>query len=891
MPLYCEYKDLETESDVEQKFIYPFLTNSNPLGLGFKPSDIQTKIVLRQYLIGKGKQKYYFPDYLITMRGIPLLVVEAKAPNVDLSEAFVEARLYALEVNVKFPHKVNLCNKIVVSNGTETWAGYCDQGEPELKVTFDEFNIEDRKFVELLKFCSKDELLQVANKPYIESRGKAIFNTPVSRLGGRRVQDEELVENTYGRTLVFENRNIFDPETEEDRIEIVNNAYIPSRKREQHIEPIYKEIKKINLPSEINSTLVSEDEPTEIVDKLQKGIKLKESSYSLMLLIGNVGSGKTTFVRYFKEIVLKQKYKELSNKCEWVFINMNPAPVNKSEIYSWVKEIIISQIKKAHPTVNFTNIEILKKLFRAEIKGFEEGIGQIIKEDKNTYNIELFKIIKQCIQDREKTLKAILGYLKETESKIPIIVLDNCDKRNKEEQLLMFEVAQWIRENYKCIVILPMRDSTYDIYKNEPPLDTVVKDLVFRIDTPDLLRVLQARLEYINRLRGENEDSYLLENGINVVVKNSEQIEYFKCILMTIRKNQWAMNIFYGLSNRNIREGIQLFEDLCKSGHIKSEDIFMIRTAGEEFQLPPYKIINALLRKNRKYFSEEKSNFTNLFYSKFADDFPDPFVRADILLWLQNHLHKEDSNRMKGYHKIESVIKDLQTIGHDEIIVFREIKYLIKRGLLFSETQLSDVDYCDLIKLSPSGSLHLKLLGNISYLGACAEDVIYKNPEVMIRISRRIAFQNYLDKIPLIATAKDMVDYLTKYRSEFLSQPEAYLKDEECLSIYDMKDCYNAINNIISADSLIERAIASIDKYKEGTQITCEVLSKKSSSLLCIFECDLRGFLATTEEVYKLPNESYISINVGDKLLCKVIEYDYEHSSFQLEFIKKVDDM
>ena len=72
-----------------------------------------------------------------------------------------------------------------------------------IKLLFEDFSVENKKFIELLKFCSKDELVQLSNKPYISSRGKASFNTPVSRLGGKRVQDEELVENTYGRTLIL----------------------------------------------------------------------------------------------------------------------------------------------------------------------------------------------------------------------------------------------------------------------------------------------------------------------------------------------------------------------------------------------------------------------------------------------------------------------------------------------------------------------------------------------------------------------------------------------------------------------------------------------------------------------------------------------------------------
>lgn len=81
MSLYCILSDLKNESDVEQKFIYNFITQKEPFGLGYSSSDINTKSTLNSYLIGKGSaQKIYIPDYLIQMRGLPLIVIEAKSP-------------------------------------------------------------------------------------------------------------------------------------------------------------------------------------------------------------------------------------------------------------------------------------------------------------------------------------------------------------------------------------------------------------------------------------------------------------------------------------------------------------------------------------------------------------------------------------------------------------------------------------------------------------------------------------------------------------------------------------------------------------------------------------------------------------------------------------------
>lgn len=205
MALYCELENIITESDVEQKFIYPFLKAETPIGLGLKDSEILTKHILRKKLIDKGqKQKYYFPDYLVAIRGIPTLILEAKAPNELLANGYSEARLYAQEVNASFPHKINACQYIIASNGCETWMGYVDQAEPVLRLIHSDFNIENKLFCELVEHCSHEALLNLANRYYVDLRGNARFNSPVSQLGGKRVQNEEMVENSFGRTLVFE---------------------------------------------------------------------------------------------------------------------------------------------------------------------------------------------------------------------------------------------------------------------------------------------------------------------------------------------------------------------------------------------------------------------------------------------------------------------------------------------------------------------------------------------------------------------------------------------------------------------------------------------------------------------------------------------------------------
>jgi type I site-specific restriction endonuclease len=110
--------ELHSESDVEQKFIVPLLTQVPPLGLGYSSWDFRTKTDIRKLTIGKGTtRKLYYPDYAIVISGLPIMIIEAKAPEEQLSEGYREARLYATEINARYPHKVNPCSRVVATNG------------------------------------------------------------------------------------------------------------------------------------------------------------------------------------------------------------------------------------------------------------------------------------------------------------------------------------------------------------------------------------------------------------------------------------------------------------------------------------------------------------------------------------------------------------------------------------------------------------------------------------------------------------------------------------------------------------------------------------------------------------------------------------------------------
>jgi hypothetical protein len=301
--------------------------------------------------------------------------------------------------------------------------------------------------------------------------------------------------------------------------------------------------------------------------------------------------------------------------------------------------------------------------------------------------------------------------------------------------------------------------------------------------------------------------------------------------------------------------------------------------------------MNALLRKNRRYYNGNESNFINLFYSNYNDDFPDPFVRIDILQWLLKNNKKDGPTKNKGMFPARDIVRDMQLIGHEENIILREINTLFKKGLIFSEAVIDCISMEDLIKITVIGQLHLSMLSNVSYLAACAENVLFKNSDVMIQISRRLGTGSYLSKLAITLTASELVAYLETYRADYYAHADAYLIDAEENCVYNLTECKTAIAKWLESDSSLNEEFQRVQRYKVGTQVKGKVGKKEHNGIICLIgEDETKGFLSTLDRKYDLSFSEYSQISDDDKLCCEILEYDYNHKSFQLRFIERIRD-
>jgi hypothetical protein len=881
-----DIKSLESESDVEQKFVGLLLTNEEPLGLGYSWADIRTKKNIKELKIDKGNSsKIYFPDYVIIYNGLPVLVIEVKRPGEDLDEAYREARLYANEINSAFPSKINPCRKVIVSNGLTTKCGPYDSERAEEIVMFnsDELTSTDVTFYNFRNYCSRKKVFEESEAILSQVRGKANFIKPTQLLGGRGAQEEELKENSFGNAISLEFRSIFNPETKKERSNIAKEAYVATKKLNKHVLPIERIIR--NTTPIVNrqlKTIQDTSDPKEIISKIESNKEHLRNQ--LLLLIGNVGAGKSTFTDFLKE---KAVDNDLSESTEWITINLNQAPINKDVIYTWINEQIVKRMKENHKDIDFDDPDISLKIYSVEYNQAVRWASKIFANDNYEQQKYIFQEILKLDNSIDVKAKTYARYFCGEKDKLLIVVLDNCDRRTAEDQLLMFDVANWLKETFKCLVFLPMRDTTYDIYKKQKPLDTVIKDLVFRIEPPLLRTVITERVKYALRVAASNNNvhKYEISNSIKVEYQESDLEIYLNAIVRSLFQSNYFNSLISGIAGRDIRRGLEIFLDFCKSGHIQEGEIFKMKQFGHDYILQAGLISRVIIHGSRKYYNDGSATVKNVFFSNPEEDrLPNPFTRLFILDWLSKRSSLVGPSGVKGFYSVGEIMNDLIATGHEKERILKEINYFISIDAIITESQKNKLDNeYDLISVTSFGHVHLDLIKNINYLSACSEDVFYRDNNIASSVYKRISGQvgqGHFSRSTSIHNSKIMVEYLRDYSKKYL-----FTQAADFLNLGDSIDLYNLNDQLAltEKDSRNEELVIS-DKIKPGTIVSVEITSIQNYGAFVQFNAGESGLVFIKS--FERRNKRLENYDLGDRVQAEIVQYNVQHKRYNLNYVE-----
>lgn len=699
------------EADVETRFLIPLLTD--PALLGIPADAIRSKARLVSAIIDKrsGKQAGYIPDFLIWTQSLPMVVVEAKAPTVDTVVGYREAGLYSHFLNKQYKTGLNPCTILLSTNGVTVQIGQWD-AEPQHEFAVTELSPGTSALAILREFMGRDRLESLAASMQIKLR-PSIAVQPYTLIGGSNMLNSKKAANSFAAPLSPVLRKYFTSKQQNNDAGIYRDAYVSSDETSSNdrlLDSLMKD-RVQDLRGSLSETLL----PTKRKEpKVTNRIQLYQDERpngDLQLITGGVGSGKSLFTRRYKELLQSPI---LVKTTKWAFIDFNNTPEDALSLEDWICENFIESFRvengyDAYDSVNWPQVFSLELNRRKTI--YEDIAIASVEQATMARANDLSRLIDDPKAVAFGLSRHFIGERRET----VVVVVDNVDRLGTEEQLAIFRLSLWFMAQTRALVILGLRDDTYERFKGAPPLDTYRTGIVFHVSPPKFIDVVKRRLELAAEYLANNSAETLQYNtSSSLKIKYSKDLvgEFIVEIYIEVfDRQQNTAKIIQGLAGRDVRKALEIFESILRSGHLSEEAITSkVRGAGA-FEVNEDVVLKTLMRTDYRFHSMNSGFITNILYCDTDWDRPSNFIISDVLFWLHERRDRVGEIGLAGFHSLKYIAQDFEIRGYSLSDLSKALDLMLQSGVIESDHyNLRLTGEADCVKITYSGFIHLRLL-------------------------------------------------------------------------------------------------------------------------------------------------------------------------------------
>ena len=468
-----------------------------------------------------------------------------------------------------------------------------------------------------------------------------------------------------------------------------------------------------------------------------------------VLLVGDVGVGKSTFIDYLRLVEAPKVFeKALSFK-----IDLGSRAIVTLDVRKAIIDVIKGQLLNDY-SIDIEEDNFVRHCYHVALESFKKSV-----KVKRLYEVDEEKAIEKEIEflsekvDNEiEHLKASLSFICRNQKKQIIVFIDNCDQRSDQDQETAFLVSQEFASDWPMIVFISIRPETYHRTKKDSGALSGYHTKAFTIPPPRLDEVIQKRLEFALRITSgdialSKLDTSTSFSKLNVLIGMFED---------SLKKNNSLLTFLNNVSNENIRKAIELVKKFFGSGHVDMEKIYDICITQGYYTVPVHELLRSVIFSDNIHYSSSNSEIVNVLDVRHHN--PNEHFILVVLISLLDDYSKNSRNN--GFVTIKEVYSYMQGVGYnpnqiDSVLNFAYSKKLFEtsqKGDKLS-TQNNELN----IRATNLAIYHLRfLLNSFTYIDAMIVDTpifnsdyrdkIINTMQIQSRLDRATIFKQYLDE-------------------------------------------------------------------------------------------------------------------------------------------------
>ena len=468
-----------------------------------------------------------------------------------------------------------------------------------------------------------------------------------------------------------------------------------------------------------------------------------------ILLLGDVGVGKSTFIDYLRFVEASSVFeKAISFKID----------LGSKAIISYdIKKAIINVLRTQLDEFNGIDIEdddFVRHCYYVELEKFKKSV-----KVKRLYDIDPEKAIEkeiefltEKVEEEVEHLKKSLEYICKSQQKQLIVFMDNCDQRSDKDQEAAFLISQEFASTWPMIVFISLRPETFHRTKKESGALSGYHTKAFTIPPPRLDEVVRKRLEFAQKITSGE----IALSSLKAQTNFSKLHQLIEVFLYSLDTNRELLTFLNNTSNENIRKAIEIIKKFFGSGHVDMEKILDIYNDSGKYLIPLHELLRSVIFSDNIHFSPTNTEIINVFDVRYYNS-NEHFILLLLISLLDDY---SKNSRNSGFVSIPETYSYLQGVGFtppqiDSVLNFAYAKKMFE---ISQKGDKLDTEIQELqIRATNLAIYHLHfLIKSFTYIDAIIVDTpiidstyrgnIPNTMNIKNRIDRAIIFKEYLDK-------------------------------------------------------------------------------------------------------------------------------------------------
>jgi GTPase SAR1 family protein len=433
-----------------------------------------------------------------------------------------------------------------------------------------------------------------------------------------------------------------------------------------------------------------------------------------ILLLGDVGVGKTTFIRN----LIKVEAATIFERSIAIHLNLAASAALAIDLRIYVLDEIDKQLRQNY-NIDVNEAAFVRTTYATDLKRLETSIfGELKHQNPERYAEEELSELARLTANRSEHLRRSLHNLVNTRRTEVIIFLDNADQRDERTQESVFLMAQEISQQWPALVFVSLRPETFNRSQRSGALSGYYTK-AFAISPPSIDEVIRKRLNFALKITTGKMPVTRLQH-VGIKLENLTAI--IRVLLRSLQRDARLFELLENLSGGNVRAALELLNTFIGSGHANTERMLSLEEKGGRYMISPHELTRAIIYGDSLHFDPSRPLVANIFDIS-SEDGREHFLLPLVVGFLDRSADARGNN---GFVETQYLYDSLQAIGFSPDQVDFAVSRAINKKLIQTSGRIIPTGNEEMpasMRVTPSGLYHAyRLAGNFQYLDAMIVD-------------------------------------------------------------------------------------------------------------------------------------------------------------------------